>query len=377
MKKSIVILGSSGSIGRQTLEVIAHHSSEFAVKGLVAGSNIEVLQEQILEFNPKMVAVFDKEKAKELSKKVSCKVLGGMEGILELIHELKADLCMCAMTGSCGLTPCFEALKAGSDILLANKEVLVCAGSLFMELASKLGKNVIPVDSEHMAIFQCLQGRKKEEVARLILTASGGPFFKRKESLETITKKEALSHPTWKMGSKITIDSSTMMNKGLEVIEAHWLFNIPIDKIDVVVHPQSIIHSFVEFIDGHMLAQLAENKMIIPIQYALSFPKRWPGMVPPFDFRKHANWEFYEPDHKRFPCLSLAYQALKTGGTMPCFMNGANEILVERFLAGELRWIDIGQKLEKLMGQYSPSKETCLAQVIEVDLLARELARRF
>lgn len=373
--KKLIILGSTGSIGKSTLDVVRYHAPFFRVKVLAAHSNIVLLEEQAREFHPEMIAVYDKEKARELSKKLPyIKVVGGIEGLEEAASFADADICVSAMSGSIGIKPTLSAIKAAHTIALANKEVLVAAGDLIMSTAREKGVNILPIDSEQSAIFQCLEGRKIEEVDRLIITASGGPFFNRKEDLATVTLEEALKHPTWKMGSKITIDSSTLMNKGLEVIEAHWLFNVPLDKIDVIVHPQSIIHSFVEFVDGSLLAQIAENQMIVPIQYTLSYPNRMKRMVKAFDFKAFSTLQFYEPDRERFSCLRLAYEAAKLGGSLPCFMNAANEVLVERFLKGHISWMDIAKKLESLMQLHDIQRDLKIDTIMSVDQEAREEA---
>lgn len=373
--KSITILGSSGSIGRAALEVIAASSDAFFVKALAANKNIDLLLEQIHTFHPTYVAVADLAAAKELKKKnPPVKIFSGPEGILEMVSLCPSDLCIAAMSGSMGLKPCLQALQQGSQLALANKEILVSAGALLMEAAKKAKKPILPLDSEHSAIFQCLAGAEDKTFAKLILTASGGPFFKRQESFETITLEEALAHPTWKMGPKITIDSSTMMNKGLEVIEAYWLFNATIDQIDVVIHPQSLVHSFVEFADGALLAQISKPSMLLPIQYALHYPAREKRLIPQMDFSQRSTWEFYPPRWEDFPCLRLAFEALKAGGSMPCFLNAANEVLVERFLQKKIRWVDIGRKLEELMGGYTPLKKITLDDLDRVDKIAREKA---
>lgn len=291
-----------------------------------------------------------------------------------MVSLCKVDLCIAAMSGSRGLAPCLLALKQGCDLALANKEILVAAGSILIESAKKHGRKILPLDSEHSAIFQCLEASPDKTFKKLILTASGGPFFKRKGDFDKITLQEALAHPTWKMGPKITVDSSTMMNKGLEVIEAYWLFNARIDQLDVVIHPQSLVHSFVEFEDGALLAQVSKPSMLLPIQYALCYPKRTQQLIPSMDFSLISSWEFYPPNFKDFPCLKLAYEALRAGGSMPCFLNAANEVLVERFLKNQIRWIDIGIKLEALMAHHEPLKKITLDDLDVVDKIAREKA---
>lgn len=375
-KKNIIVLGSTGSIGKSTLRVARHLSSRIQVVAIAAASDIETLESQAKEFDVKIVGVLDKKKALELQKKIPhIKVVAGAEGIEEVASFSDAELCVCAISGTLGVSPTLSAIKAKHDVAIANKEALVSAGELIMNAAKENGVKVLPIDSEQSAIFQCLQGAKKEEVRRLILTASGGPFFHYSlDKMQSINVEEALCHPTWKMGPKNTIDSSTLMNKGLEVIEAHFLFDIPLEKIDVVVHPQSLVHSFVEFQDGSLLAQVSENQMTIPIQYSLTYPERLPGMVPAFDFTKFSKFEFYTPDLDKFSCLRLAYEALKQGGSLPCYMNAANEILVSRFLQGKISWLDIAKKLEKLMLAHSVIKQVQIDTLSFIDKQAREEA---
>ena len=372
--KKISILGSTGSIGKNTLEVAKHLGYE--VVALSAHSTIDLLEKQVLEWRPKCVAVFDKKKAFELKKRIpEVVVVSGIEGLIEVATLPQVDFVVSAIVGAAGILPTLKAIEAGKTIGLANKEVLIAAGELIMSAAKKQGVNILPIDSEHSAIFQCLQGECSSGINRIILTASGGPFRGRTaEQLEGITPSSALKHPTWKMGKKITIDSSTLMNKGLEVIEAKFLFDVPLEKIDVVVHPQSIVHSFVEFIDGSLLSQLGEHDMKIPIQYALTYPKRKKGIVPCFDFNKYSKLEFFSPEWGKFPCLGLAYEAAKTGGTLPCFMNAANEVLVERFLEGKISWTQIGKKLETLMGAHRSEPQESLDTLFEVDREARKMA---
>lgn len=376
-EKRLIILGSTGSIGQSTLQVVRFHKPFFKVVAIAAGSDIEKLSMQIKEFSPKIVAVYQKENAIKLQKMFpDVKVVGGLEGVSEVASYKEADLCVSAISGTLGILPTLAAINAGHDIALANKEVLVSAGNLVMSSVKKRGVKILPIDSEQSAIFQCLDGRSSKEVLKLILTASGGPFLQTPiKELKKISIENALNHPTWKMGAKNSIDSSTLMNKGLEVIEAHHLFNIPLNQIEVVVHPQSIIHSFVEYIDGSLLAQIAENQMVIPIQYAMTYPERKKGLVKPFDFRKFNRFDFYPPDSKKFICLSLAYHAAKTGGSLPCFMNAANEILVERFLKGQISWLDIAKKLEKLMIAHTIEDDLKLETLTLVDKQAREEAK--
>lgn len=372
--KRIAILGSTGSIGCNTLEVVKHLG--YQVDGIAAHSNIDLLEEQALAFRPKCIAVFDEGKAQELRSRLpEFKVVSGMEGLIEVATLPEVDFLVSAIVGAMGILPTLKGIEAGKTIGLANKEVLIAAGELIMGAAKKQNVDIIPIDSEHSAIFQCLQGECPSGIRKLILTASGGPFLEVSEKeLEGITPSSALKHPTWSMGKKITIDSSTLMNKGLEVIEAKFLFNVPLEKIDVIVHPQSIVHSLVEFVDGSLLSQMGENDMKIPIQYAMTYPKREKGIVPCFDFTKYSKLEFFTPDWEKFPCLGLAFEAAKKGGTLPCFMNAANEVLVHRFLEGEIDWIEIGKKLETLMGAHKAQPQENLSVLFEVDAMARSLA---
>lgn len=377
MRKRISLLGSTGSIGTSTLQVVRHLKEELEVVALAARSNIELLQKQAEEFRPKLIAVHDVEQARRLQKKLpSIPVLAGMEGLQEVARFSQADFTMLAMSGSAGLLPAVAAIEAKKQIGLANKEVLVSAGEWISQLAQKKGVTLLPVDSEHSALFQCLKAEKTPSVRRLILTASGGPFReKSKEHLERIGVEEALTHPNWKMGKKVTVDSSTLMNKGLEMIEARWLFGVNPEQIEAVIHPQSRVHSFVEYIDGSLLAQISDPDMMLPIQYALTYPERKQGSLPPYDFLKNASLTFFPPDLEKFPCLRLAIEAMKAGQSYGCYLNAANEILVERFLKKEIPWIAIGQKLEKLMSSHQPSNLLTLEAILSVDQLAREQAR--
>lgn len=376
----IAILGSTGSIGKNTLEVATHLRGEIGVVALAAHSNIALLREQALAFKPEVIAVYDENKAAELQKQIKTdlpktRVVAGIEGLIEVATLEAAQSVVCAMSGFIGIEPTVAAIKHGKRICLANKEVLVSAGEYVMQLVSDCGVEMIPVDSEHNAIFQCLAGNDRRDVKRLILTASGGPFRNHTiEELKKVSVKEALKHPSWSMGPKITIDSSTLMNKGLEVIEAHFLFGIKPSQIEVVVHPKSLVHSFVEFTDHSLLAQVSNPDMKLPIQHALTYPIKNHGSTKPLDFTREMSWEFFPPDMIKFPCLQLAYAALEAGGTMPCFMNGANEVLVNRLIKEEISWIDIPKKLEKLMEQHQPIHGADLNSVMGVDHEARQRA---
>lgn len=374
--KQIAILGSTGSIGTNALNVVRHLKSRFQVVALAARENIDKLEEQAKEFRPHVIGVYDHEKARELQQRLPGQtIIPGMEGLKAVAACQGSDLVISAMTGTMGLQPTIEAILSGKDVALANKEALVSGGALVMRLVKEKRVRLIPIDSEHSAIFQCLNGEKKSSVNRIILTASGGPFRTwSKEQLERVTVEQALNHPNWKMGSKVTIDCSTLMNKGLEMIEAHWLFDIPVDKIDVMIHPQSIIHSMVEFNDYSMLAQMGVPNMIIPIQYAMTYPERVQGMLEPFDFVKHGKLEFSPPDMKQFPCLALTYEAMRKGGSLPCYMNAANEVLVGQFLSRQINWADISIRLEQMMNRHSIQPLNTLEDILEIDAQAREEA---
>lgn len=371
-KQGISLLGCTGSIGTSTLEVVRHHPDLFQIEALAARSNIDLLEQQAKAFSPSLIAVYHAGQAKILQNRLPhIPVLSGMDGLIAAAHLPAASCVVAAMSGSLGLAPTAAAAKAGKRIALANKEVLVCAGALITALARQHGATIIPVDSEHSAIFQCLNGEQPQTVRRLILTASGGPFrgFS-PQRLSSISVEEALRHPNWNMGQKITIDSSTLMNKGLEVIEAHWLFSLSHDAIEVVIHPQSIIHSMVEFCDGSIIAQMGMPTMLLPIQYALTYPDRRAGFQPPFDFTKQHTLQFFPPT-EAFRCLSLAYDALKEGKSMPAYMNAANEVLVERFLAKEISWLEISTKLESAMLSHCAAAVDTIEEILTVDAAAR------
>jgi len=371
--KRIAILGSTGSIGTNTLNVARHLKDEVTVIAIAAHSNIDLLEAQAKEFSPQIIGVFDHAKAAELQARLPhIAVIPGMEGLKAVATASDSNFVVAAMSGLVGLQPTLAAIESGKNIGLANKETLVAAGEFVMSRVAAKGVSLIPIDSEHSAIFQCLKDEPQKHVGRIILTCSGGPFLNySKEDLLHVTLDDALSHPTWKMGAKITVDSSTLMNKGLEVIEAHWLFNLPKDKIDVVIHPQSIIHSIVEFIDGSMLAQMSEPSMVVPIQYAITYPERRPGFQKRFDFLKARTMQFIPPDMERFPCLQLAYDAIASGGSMPCFMNAVNEVLVSKFLAREISWSAIADSLRKLMLKHKVENIDSLEAILTIDTQAR------
>lgn len=372
MRKKIALLGSTGSIGTNTLIVAKHLQMD--VVAMAAKSNIDRLEAQARRFLPKLLAVFEEGPAKILQRRLPhIPVLSGMEGLKRIASFEEADFTMLAMAGSCGIAPAVAAIEAGKQIGLANKEAMVAAGELLAKLSREKKIPILPVDSEHSALFQCLQKEKIDQVRRLILTASGGPFLHKKE-LSQVTLEEALQHPNFSMGAKGMINSSTLMNKGFEMIEAKWLYGIEPEKIEALIHPQQKIHACVEFVDGSILAQMSEPNMLLPIQYALSFPERAPGLIPPYDFVKGGPLTFFEPDYQRFRCLQLALQALRLGKSYPCFLNAANEVLVDRFLQKEMGWMEIGEKLDKLISSHDPQNLLTLDSILEVDALAREKA---
>lgn len=369
--KKIAILGSTGSIGTQTLDVIRAHSDELEVVALAAGSNKERLKEQIREFHPELVSLSDEKKAQELKEELAgeaVEVVCGMDGLIEVAGIDSADVVVTAVVGMMGILPTMEAIRKGKDIALANKETLVTAGHLIIPMAREYGVSILPVDSEHSAIFQCLQGEPKKALDKILLTASGGPFRgKSAEFLETVTLEEALNHPNWSMGPKITIDSSTMVNKGLEVMEAKWLFGVDYSQIEVVIQPQSIIHSMVQYIDGAVIAQLGTPDMRVPIEYALFYPERRSLPGDRLDFSKLSQITFEKPDYKVFRGLSLAIEAGKTGGTMPTVFNAANERAVAKFLKGEIKYTDIVRSIEKCMDAHKVSAHPDLEEILATE----------
>ena len=373
------ILGSTGSIGRSTLDLVRLHPERFDVVALAAGANINLLREQIEEFLPKVVSVQREEDRKKLQTDLSASVecLSGEEGALAVGGFDEATIVVSAIVGAAGLRPTLAAIEAGKDVALANKETLVMAGSLVMGEVERRGTRLLPVDSEHSAIFQAMSGQRREDVRRLILTASGGPFLNMEPGrVGHVTPEEALAHPNWKMGRKVSIDSATLMNKGLEVIEGRWLFDMGYDKIDVVIHPQSIVHSMVEYVDGSVIAQLGTADMKGPIAYALSYPERIEAGVAPLDLTAWGRLDFMEPDRATFPCLGLAYSALKEGGTMPAVLNGTDEVAVEAFLEGAIPFSGIHEVVERVMDVHRCEEETDLEAILEADRWARETAWR-
>ena len=379
--KRIAILGSTGSIGRNALRVIASNPQGYCAVALAAGKNIDLLHKQIETFHPLSVALQEEELAKTLRERLGrrskTRVFSGREGFLHISTMPEVDTVISAMTGASGLLPTYAAIEAGKHMALANKETMVMAGQMVMEQATRQGVSILPIDSEHSAILQSLQGHRKEDVKRIILTASGGPFREAPISrLKKVTPKEALQHPTWNMGRKITIDSATLMNKGLEAIEAKWLFDLAIDQISILIHPQSIIHSMVEYRDGSVIAQLGVPSMITPISYALSFPEHRETPLPPLKLEEIGKLTFSEPDMKKFKCLDLALRSADIGDSMPAVLNGANEVAVESFLQGQIGFLQIPELIEMTMEAHTPFAMGGIEAVLEADSWAREEATR-
>lgn len=381
-KKRVVILGSTGSIGQSALKLARDMPARMELVGLAAFRSVDLLAEQAREFGVKHVCIFQEDKAHELKNKLAadCNLYTGLEGLCELARLAEADMVLVSIIGTAGLMPTLVAIDAGKDLAIASKEILVMAGEVVMKRAAEKGVAVLPVDSEHNAIFQCLQGHRgsADEVSRLILTASGGPFRTTpREQLEHVTLQQALKHPTWKMGQKITIDSATMFNKGLEMIEARWLFSIPMERVDVIVHPQSIVHSLVEYHDGSILAQLSSSDMCFPIQYAVTWPERVPNALQRLDLAALSSLRFEAPRWDDFPALSLAREAGICGGTMPAMYNAANEVAVDAFVAGEIGFADIWRSVENVLGQAKPRDyKGSLDLILEDDAWSRDECKR-
>jgi 1-deoxy-D-xylulose-5-phosphate reductoisomerase len=374
--KRITILGSTGSIGCSALDVIGKNPGRFQVVALAAGKNVGLLKKQIEKFKPKVVAVSTKETALKLrdslTNKDKVKIFYNKEGLQEVASLPSADIVISAISGSAGLMPTLAAIEAGKDVALANKETMVMAGEIVTKRAIKKMVKIIPVDSEHSAIFQCLEGHKRENLKRIILTASGGPFLNfTKNELKHVSLRQTLRHPNWKMGKKVTIDSASMMNKGLEVIEAKWFFNLDINCIDVLIHPQSVVHSMIEFIDGAFLAQMGIPNMKVPIAYALTYPERIVNDLPSLNLEKTGNLEFHNPDVKKFPCLSLAYAAGRCGGTAPVVLNAADEVAVSAFMEKKIGFIDLPKIVETVLGLHNSINNPSLDDILQADLWAR------
>jgi 1-deoxy-D-xylulose-5-phosphate reductoisomerase len=381
MRKALAILGSTGSVGQNVLRVVDSFPDRFRVVALAAGKNVEVLAEQCARHRPQVVSVAEASDVARLAQLVDTsgmRVVVGTDGMVEVATHRDVQMAVASAVGAVGLVPTYAAIDAGKDVALANKETLVMAGELMTRRARETGARILPIDSEHCALHQCLDGRRPQDVRRLLLTASGGPFRTRPlASFDAITIEEALRHPTWNMGRKITIDSATLMNKGLEVVEARWLFGVTAERIEVLVHPQSVVHSMVEFVDGTVLAQLGITDMRLPIQYALSHPECWEAAMPGIDFTRAMELTFEPPDHARFPCLGLAFRALEKGGSMPAVLNAANEEAVGAFLRGGLRFNDIARTIAGVMDEHRLQELHAIGDVLAVDAWARDRAGRY
>jgi 1-deoxy-D-xylulose-5-phosphate reductoisomerase len=378
--RRLAILGSTGSIGRSALSVVESHRDRLEVVAMAAGDNVALFAGQVQAFRPRAIAMASGRALDRLRQQGGldgADIVGhGSDGLIALATRPDVDIVLCASSGTAALEATLAAIEAGKTIALANKEVLVMAGALMTDAAERCGVRILPVDSEHNAIHQCLHGRPAHEISRLILTASGGPFRGHTSSeLASVVPTDALKHPTWRMGRKITIDSATLMNKGLEVIEARWLFGVPADRIDVVVHPQSVVHSMVEMVDGSILAQLGVTDMRLPIQYAFSYPERWASPLPRLDLARCGRLDFHLPDHEKFPGLKLAYRALESGGGLPVVLNAANEVAVEEFLAGRLSFTSIPVLIERAMDAHAPAPVASLAEVRRLDRWARSYSQ--
>ncbi len=369
--RSIVLLGSTGSIGTQTLDVVRNNKDELKVVGLAANKRVNEVEQQVREFNPKYVCMFDTEAAKELQEKIAdtgIKVMSGMDGLLEMVSVPEADTVLTAVVGMIGIRPTIKAIESGKDIALANKETLVCAGHIIMPLAKEKNVQILPVDSEHSAIFQSLVGQPKDKVEKILLTASGGPFRgKKREELAAMTAADALKHPNWDMGPKVTIDSSSLVNKGLEVMEARWLFDVSLDNIEVLVHPQSIVHSAVQYVDGAVIAQLGVPDMKLPIQYALFYPDRRPMAEKRLDLFELGSLTFEKPDTDTFRGLKLAFDSAYAGGSMPTVFNAANEMAVRRFLKGDIRYLEIFDMIEEAMTHHNKIENPDVSAILDTE----------
>lgn len=372
--KNISIVGSTGSIGMSTLRVVQAHPKSLSVVALAAKRNAEALYEQARKFRPKLVCIYEQDQAGWLEgrlKRFGIRVVTGDEGLIEVSTTRGAHQIVFATVGAVGLKPILAAIRAGKTVAIANKEPLVMAGELLIREAARNHVSIIPIDSEHSGLWQCLEGQTRGMVKKLILTSSGGPFFRKKIDFNKVTSRQALKHPRWKMGPKITIDSATLMNKGLEVIEASNLFHFSVDQIEVVIHPEAVVHAMIEFIDGSQLAQLGITDMRLPIQYALSYPERFRNTIPSLNLTEVKEFHFFKPDLKRFPCLDLGYEAKRKGGTMPSVLNAANEVAVFQFLRGEISFPRIPKIIERVMNRYRTVFHPSLHQILEADRWAR------
>lgn len=378
--KKLSILGSTGSIGVNALDIVAKHPDKFQIVALAGGGNMEKMEEQIKRFRPELVALMEPESVRRLQSSLpgsKTRILSGMEGLMAVASHPEAEMVLSALAGSVGLLPTLAAVRARKTLAIANKEPLVMAGEILQQEARDWGVCILPVDSEHSAIFQALAGHRKEDIKRLILTASGGPFLHTPvEELAKVTPEQALNHPQWRMGKKVTIDSASLMNKGLEVIEAHWLFGVPAPQIEVLIHPQSIVHSMVEYIDGSVVAQMSIPDMRGPIAYALAYPERLDIKLPSLNLFEIGKLTFSPVDPERFPALGLAYQALKEGGTMPAVLNAANEVAVEAFLQGRLGFSQISQLIRQTMARHKPIEQRSLENILQAHAWAKHEAQQ-
>ena len=374
--KNIVILGSTGSIGTNTVRVVKKLKDRFRVVGLAANKNIDLLEEQARELECTNIVCNENLKEELQSRlKDEFKVNSGIEGMIELSTLAEADIVLCAVVGTAALMPVLEAIKCKKDIAIASKEILVMAGEIVMKAAEENNVKMLPVDSEHSAIFQCLEGRQNRDISKILLTASGGAFRDATvEEMEKAELKDALNHPTWSMGQKVTIDSASLMNKALEIIEAKWLFGVSPEQIEVIVHPQSIVHSMVEYLDGTVIAQMSATDMKFPIQYALTYPEKVPGGLKPLNFGEIGALTFYSPDRSKFPSIDFAFEALKKGGTLPAVMNAANEVAVEKFVEGKIKFVQIWSIVRQTMNAHKIIANPCLEEIIEADKWAKEFA---
>jgi len=375
--RRIAVLGSTGSIGRNTLEVIAAHPGRLQVVGIAARSRIDLLAQQAARFRPPLITVWDADSAREFTRLPGCpSVASGVEGLIAMATHPEVDTVVVATSGSEALLPLVHAIQAGKRIALASKELLVMAGELIMRLVREHGTSLVPVDSEHAALFQCLRGVPAQEIVRLIVTGSGGPLWGTEAaSRSTVTRAQVLAHPKWRMGPKITVDSATLMNKGLEVMEARWLFDVPLDRLQVVIHPEAVVHALVELVDGAYLAQMSPCDMRLPIQYALSFPERWPAALPRLDVTRLSALRFFEPDLEQFPCLRLALEAAAAGGTACTVLNGANETAVRAYLDEQLPFAEIPRIIAETLEQHAPVAHPTLDDVLSADAWARRTAQ--